>query len=136
MKRGETMYYVMIFKILSEIKVGKMKFQEIDKRHVKTFDKSCQAKEYLSGIRNKNLMYNFSFAVIGEFDKKSNIIVKQQHLYIYDRNCNAYVPLDNKNKIADTTLSILHPFKDNVVIEGREQELSEDEDLFLSMISA
>ena len=75
-------YYLTIFAILSDIQFGNTRYQEIDKKFLREFEKFDQALESLRNIKNLNLMKNFPFAAIEYIvaEKKEYIINKQKYI--------------------------------------------------------
>ncbi len=112
------MYYVTIFEIVSEMKVSDVIFQEIDKRHLKSFESYIEAKAYLHAIKNRKLMYNYPLAVIGEYKPGKRPSILKQTFYKYYPTSNEYREIDGNSGLVASTLTMLHPFEGLVLFDS------------------
>ncbi len=109
------MFYIMIFRIESEMKAGDFVFQEIDKRYLKTFDSYLLATDYLHSIENRKLMYNYPWAVIGEYKNQDKPKILSQKIFKYYPTNNDYLECCGTSELSPSTLTMLHPFEGNVL---------------------
>lgn len=112
------MYYVTIFQIVSEMKVSDVVFQEIEKRYLKSFESYIDAKAYLHAIQNRQLMFNYPWAVIGEYKQGKSPKIIKQLFYKYYPTSNDYIEIDGKNGLVASTLTMLHPFEGTVLFDS------------------
>lgn len=112
------MYYVTIFQIVSEMKISDTIFQEVDKRYLKSFETQLEAKAYLHAIQNRKLMYNYPFAVIGEYKSGKRPRILNQILYKYYPTSNDYVEIEGNSGLIASTLTMLHPFEGTVLFDS------------------
>lgn len=117
-KGGESMYYVTIFQIVSEMKVSDVVFQEVEKRHLKSFESYIDAKAYLHAIKNRKLMYNYPLAVIGECKLEKRPRILQQTLYKYYPTSNEYREIEGNSGVVASALTMLHPFEGPVLFDS------------------
>ncbi len=105
-------YYLTIFAILSDIQFGNTRYQEIDKKFLREFEKFDQALESLRNIKNLNLMKNFPFAAIEYIvAEKKEYIINKQKIYKLDENNNSYNEFKHSNYFPLATLTQINPFE-------------------------
>ncbi|MCK8059669.1 MULTISPECIES: hypothetical protein [unclassified Fusibacter] len=109
-----TVYVVTLFKIISEIRIQDMVSQEIDKRVLKQFESEKEAIDYLRGIKNQMMMYNFPFAMIQEFELEDIYYISNQVLYLFDDLRACYLPIDGMAGLSQSTRRKLHEFDTRV----------------------
>jgi hypothetical protein len=116
-KGGEGMFYVTIFQIVSEMKISDVVFQETDKRYLKSFESYIDAKAYLHAIQNRQLMFNYPWAVIGEYKPGKSPRIIRQLFYKYYPTSNDYIEVEGKTGLVASTLTMLHPFEGTVLFD-------------------
>lgn len=106
------MYYLTIFAILSDIQFGSTRYQDIDKKFLREFEKFDQALDSLQNIKNLNLMRNFPFAAIEYIveEKREHMINKQQ-IFKLDESNNIYDEFKNSKYFPLATLTQINPFE-------------------------
>ncbi|MBN2898034.1 MAG: hypothetical protein JXO44_04575 [Clostridia bacterium] len=112
------MFYVTIFRIVSEMKVSDVIFQEIEKRFLKSFDSLLEAEAYLHAIQNRKLMYNYPMAVIGEYKPGTRPRILKQSFFKYYPTSNDYIEVRGKSGLVASTLTMLHPFEGSVLFDS------------------
>lgn len=106
------MYYLTIFAILSDIQFGSTRYQDIDKKFLREFEKFEQALDSLQNIKNSNLMRNFPFAAIEHIiEENREYVINEQSIYKLDESSNCYGKFINSKYFPLATLTQINPFE-------------------------
>ncbi|MGB3365933.1 MAG: hypothetical protein WBA54_00445 [Acidaminobacteraceae bacterium] len=107
-----TIYYLTIFAILSDIQFGSTRYQDIDKKFLREFEKYDQALDSLQSVKNLNLMRNFPFAAIEYIvEEKREHMISEQYIFKLDEISNIYDEFENSKCFPLATLTQINPFK-------------------------
>ena len=112
------MYYLTIFTILTDIKIGGAVYQEIDKKFLKQMDSLEELEMYLYNIKNKNLMNNFPYAAIEKIINGKRPRITDQLIYRYNSRKNAYAKVEKYTELAPSTLTMINPLENPEFVFG------------------